>query len=285
MNPAGQSASQGIDSLPVLSPVVARIAQIVDNPSSSADDVTAALKLDPVVSGKVLKLANSAFVGIPQTISSVKNAVVLLGQNRIRALVMALATHTVCGDGGSLPFSLYRFWRHSITTAMIAESIARHLKRYAAVDPEDAFSAGMLHDIGRLAAGALHAESFVAQITESARLGCPLYEVEKSGTSHTAMGGLLCRRWNFPEVLSCVATYHHAPADAPQENKLLVSITHLSDIMAHIVGYPTVEREAIPEPVQAAIDAVHLPAERLRVIADDTLQNEKKTESLIKFFV
>jgi putative nucleotidyltransferase with HDIG domain len=276
--------TEAIRDLPVLSPVAGRIAQVVSNAESSVTAVVDALKLDPVISGKVLKLANSAYVGIPHTISSVKNAVVLLGQKRIHSLVMATTILSALKTGHDLPFSLYRYWKHSITVAMIAESVAKHLKRYSPIDSEDVFSAGMLHDIGKLVLGMWNAQALGNSVRESASKNVPFYSVEDTLTSHTNAGGVLCDHWNFPQTLKSAIVFHHAPEQATDFSRL-VSIVHMGDVMAHIIGFSTFEREALPQPSAHAVSDVTLPPERLRVIADDALKNEKKIESFINFLI
>jgi putative nucleotidyltransferase with HDIG domain len=278
------SLTKAIRDLPVLSPVVARIAAVVSNPESPVSAVVDALKLDPVVNGKVLKLANSAYVGIPRTISSVKNAVVLLGQKRIHSLVLATTVLSSLRAGHDLPFSLYRFWKHSIMVSMIAESVAKHLKRYSPIDTEDIFSAGMLHDIGKLVLGIWNARVLEAHVQKSVLANVPFYTVEEASASHTRAGGALCDHWNFPQALKSAVCLHHAPEDAA-EFRRCVSIVHISDVMAHIIGFSTFEREPLPLPSSAAAREVQLPPERLRVIADDALKNEKKIESFIDFLI
>jgi putative nucleotidyltransferase with HDIG domain len=279
-----ETLTKAIHDLPVLSPVVGRIAQVVSNAESSVDAVVDALKLDPVIGGKVLKLANSAYVGIPRTISSVKNAVVLLGQKRIHSLVLATTVLSSLSAGRQLPFSLYRYWKHSITVAMIAETVARHLKRYSPIDTEDLFSAGMLHDIGKLVLGMWNAEALDAAIQASIAKNAPFHSVEDASASHCFAGGVLSDHWNFPPSLKSAILLHHAPEQA-QEFRRLVSIVHMADVMAHIIGFSTFEREPLPSPSACAVEDVRLPPERLRVIADDALKNEKKTESFINFLI
>jgi putative nucleotidyltransferase with HDIG domain len=279
-----ESLIQAIQDLPVLSPVVGRISQVVSNAESSVSAVVDALKLDPVVSGKVLKLANSAYVGIPRTISSVKNAVVLLGQKRIYSLVLATTALASFKSVGGLPFSLYRYWKHSIIVAMIAESIARHLKRYSPIDTEDVFTAGMLHDIGKLVLGKWNAETIEKAVRRSISENVPFYSVEDASVSHVLAGDVLCDRWNFPQTLKSAVAFHHSPEKAA-EFRRCVSIVNMADAMAHIIGFSTFEREPIPQPSPFVEREVQLPPERLRVIADDALKNEKKTESFINFLI
>jgi putative nucleotidyltransferase with HDIG domain len=273
-----------ITDLPVLSPLVARIGRIVSNPDSSVDAIVEALRLDPMVSGKVLKLANSAYVGIPRTISSLKNAVVLLGQKRIHSCVLATTVLSAFKGGAQIPFSHYRYWKHATTAAMIAESIAKHLQRYGPVEAEEVFSSALLHDIGRMALGCRMGDVVARAETAASERGIPVYQAEEPGTSHTAAGAVLSDHWNFPDSLKAAISFHHAPAGLDR-HKRLVSIVHLSDCMAHIIGATTWEGEQQPRPSDEAVAEVRLPAERLKVIAAEVLENEKKLESFINFLV
>ncbi len=282
MNSQNESLINAIHSLPVLPGVVTRIGSVVSNLQSSVDDVVSALKLDPVICGKVLKLANSAYIGLPKSISSVKNAVVLLGQKRIHSLVLGTSVLSTLAPPQKSIVSLYRFWKHSITVGIIAESIARHLKRYHPIETEDVFSAGMLHDIGILVLGLWDELGLDYSVRESKRRNEPFYSVEDPMRSHTSAATVLCGHWNFPEMLSQGIVFHHTPHLAT-EAKTMVCIVHVADIMAHIIGFSTFDQPVVPEPLQVALDEVKLPIERLRVIADEALKNEKQIESIIDF--
>ncbi|GAG15882.1 unnamed protein product, partial [marine sediment metagenome] len=146
-------AIEKINTLPSLSPVVQKISAVIADPDVSANDVVDVLKLDPAIASKVLRLANSAYIGMPRTVSSLQNAVVILGQRRIHSLVLAASTLSALKPDNSLPFSYMRFWKHSVTVAIICESIARHLKRYDPIEAGEVFCGGILHDIGKLVLG------------------------------------------------------------------------------------------------------------------------------------
>ena len=274
--------AEAIDGLPVLSPVIARVGSVVANPDSSVAAIVAALKIDPILSGKVLKLANSAFVGIPRTISSLKNAVVLLGQKRVHSLVLAAGVGSVIRKQGELPFSPQEYWKHSTAVAAIGETIAKHLRRYEAIETDDVFSAGLLHDIGRMVLGCFFGRDVELVKSRAFADKVPLFERESAELSHSLAGATLADRWNFPPALKDAIEFHHMPAKAGP-NARLASIVHLADILAHIMGAGTFAGEAIPHPAAEAQALVQLPPERLKVIAEETLQNEKKFESFVGF--
>jgi putative nucleotidyltransferase with HDIG domain len=271
-----------IDGIPVLPPLVARISSVVSNPESSVDAIVSALRMDPILSGKVLKLSNSAFVGIPRTISSLKNAVVLLGQKRIHSLVLASGVTSAFRNRDSVPFALHNYWKHSSVVAAIAETTAKHLKRYEAIETEEVFAAGLLHDIGRMVLGCFFASTVESARELASREKVPVYEKETAPMTHAGVGALLADHWNFPQALRDAIAYHHCPGCAG-DNVRLASIVHIADILAHVVGAHTFDMEAIPRLSPEAQSHVQLPPERLKVIADETLQNEKKLESFLSF--
>jgi putative nucleotidyltransferase with HDIG domain len=273
-----------IAALPTPSPVLRRIASVVADPVSSIPQVVEALKLDPAIAGKILRLANSAYIGMPKSVSSLHNAVVLLGLKRIQSIILVSQfTDPFNGKKNALSFPLERFWRHSTTLALIAESIGRHLKRYDVVDEQEIFSAAILHDIGKLAI-AVHEPSI---LTEADKRGksekLPFYRAESDPVSHTAVGALLSDQWGFPLELSLAIAYHHSPERAAGHVRF-VSIIHVADVMVHLVGYSTFENEMAPPLDEKALAAIQLPPERLKVIAETEVENQARIEELCGIF-
>jgi putative nucleotidyltransferase with HDIG domain len=273
-----------IATLPSPSPVLRRIAAVTANPESPVSQVVDALKLDPAIAGKILRLANSAYIGMPRSVSSLHNAVVLLGTKRIQSIIMvAQFADPFNGKKNAHSFPLERYWRHSTTLALIAESIGRHLKRYEIVDEQELFSAAILHDIGKLVL-AVHEPSVLVEADQRARREqVPFYCAENDSFSHTAIGALLSEKWGFPFELSAAIASHHAP-DRAGAHARFVSIIHVADVTAHLIGYSTFEDEIAPLLDEKALAAIQLPPERLRVIAETEVENQSKIEELCGIF-
>jgi len=271
-----------LNTLPSMNAIVLKFAAIAADPASSADDAVEVLKLDPALAGKALRLANSAYVGIPNSIASLKNAVVLLGLKRIYSLALASGVLAVFANKGPLPFVLENYWRHSVCVGMVGESIAKLLRRYYALDSDDAFTGGLLHDIGKLALGRLAPDRITAAAADSQDRRIPFFQAEESALAHGVVGGLLARRWNFPRHLIDVLTFHHTPEMASAER--IVLIVNVADALVHMAGRSTYPGEIAPELLSATVSSLQVQPEQLRAIANEAIHNEKTVESCMQCF-
>lgn len=269
--------------LPSPPAVLRRITEITADPHLSAIQMENALRLDPIVSGKVLRLANSAYIGIPRTISSLHHAVVLLGNRRIHSLILGSALLGAVKSFKKITIPINDFWRHSIITAMIAESIAKHLKRYMTIDEDGVFSGAVLHDIGKLALE-VALPGHVKEISEKASFSKkPFYTAEDQDFNHAIAGDCIAQQWNFPSDLRNYILNHHQPLN---ENCCCINLTivHISDIITHILGYSLFKNEIPPSISDDLLARIELPLERLKVIAATVLQDHKRSEALLQVF-
>jgi putative nucleotidyltransferase with HDIG domain len=274
---------KSITNLPSPPAVLSKIVEITADPQVSASQLEEALRLDPAISSKVLKLANSAYIGIPRTISSLNHAVVLLGNRRIYSLILGSALLGMARNHGVRSFSLIEFWRHSIITAMIAESIAKHLKRYRTIDEHGVFSGAVLHDIGKLVLE-VGLPGFVKEVhLKAASQKKPFFEVEDSSLNHLIAGDSIAELWNFPSDLREYILNHHQPVQGEYQS-VNVAIVHVADIMTHVLGYPLFENEVAPQLSEGVLSLINLPIERLKVIAANVLQDHKRVEALLEVF-
>jgi putative nucleotidyltransferase with HDIG domain len=226
---------ENVDSLPSLPSIVLALMDVVNSSDSSADDAAKLISKDPALTSKMIRLANSAFYGIPRSISSVSSAVVILGFNTIRSLVLSASVAKMFDGKHSLDMD--RFWKHSIVTAMTAKIIVRHLMSVRMMDPESAFCAGMLHDIGKLIFSQYMPEDYAAVCNYAKENGVSLFEAEEAlmGINHAQMGKILADKWSLPLDLEYAFVHHHNPQKA-SDAFYLVNIIHLSDIIAHDLG-------------------------------------------------
>ena len=220
--------------LPSLPAITYRVIKLVDDPQSTAKDLNDVITQDQSLTAKVLRLANSAYYGFPRRISTVTDAIVLLGFNTIRSLVLSASVYHILEkplEGYALaPGEL---WRHSQASAMAARLIAQRA-RYR--QPDQAYIAGLLHDIGKVLLNHHLREQYHEVV---ARVGGEKtfidVEEEVLGFNHAQVGALLAEKWNLPPDLVEAIGCHHQPA-AAKKNRELTAITHLADALCMTMG-------------------------------------------------
>jgi HD-like signal output (HDOD) protein len=221
-----------IKDLPSLPLVVNRLLEIMEQDSSSAEDISNVLSGDQALAAKVLKLVNSSFYGLSGEISTISRAVVVLGVSAIRNLAMGLSIAQIMVEGKSGELQK-RFWNHSIATAAAAELLARQ-SDYP--DPEEAFIAGLLHDIGHLVLLSALPQEFL-DMAQAGQAG--LVEVEKTqlGLGHHQVGQKVLKHWKLPRPLEQAARFHHHGPTLISGEEPLTSLVGMADTIAGVLGH------------------------------------------------
>jgi putative nucleotidyltransferase with HDIG domain len=235
---------QRIAQLPALPRAAAEALAMLQDENSNADECARCIGTDQALTARVLRLANSAFYGVPGRVGSVNRAVQMLGKRTLRG---ALTTAALSGQFSVVKCEGFRFdgfWRHTIGTAIGAEQIARA----RALDDETAFTAGVLHDIGRLALAAHFPRQMAATLELSRAHDLPWLEAERFalGTDHATVGATIARHWHFPTAVQAAIAAHHLP-QPEGAGASLADVIHVADAIVHaldIAGEPT---EAVPE--------------------------------------
>ncbi|GAB4318440.1 MAG: hypothetical protein Kow0074_07640 [Candidatus Zixiibacteriota bacterium] len=237
-----------IDRLPTPPVVFSQINRVLTNPQASAYDVAKIIAEDPATSARVLRMANSAYYGLSQPVVSVRQAVVILGMEAIRSLV--LSSSVMEAFKGAAPDDEYQenFWRHSLATA----SAARVLHGFKLSDQvmrggEEGFSAGLLHDIGKMVL-VWQLPELYARVTSHPDFGVvddQHVEREVMGVTHGEIGGYLAGRWNLPESLCLAITHHHDLDASTGGNCRLAKVVHVADYLAHWTLDPRPESQKV----------------------------------------
>lgn len=218
-----------IKNLPTLPGIVQKISRMVENPETSTADVGRLISQDQVLSAKVLRMANSAFFGMSRKISSITQALVILGFDVVKGLVLTSSVFDMMKQ------SMVGLWEHSIGCAAVAGVVARRINR---PDAEEILVAGLLHDLGKLVLS-LQLPEETARILELARQeNISFYEAEQRilEFSHADVGLWLSEHWNLPEALAEPMRLHHTPeraVHAPEQT----AVVHLADVIIRARGF------------------------------------------------
>ena len=201
-----------ITNLPTLPEIVTRVMHIINEPTTSAQDVAFAVGQDLALSAKMLRLANSAFYGIPRSITSIHNAVVVLGFKVINTMVLGLTVFDLFPyDKRSALFNRTAFWRHCTSCGAISRFLVDQMTMFFPFDAEEAFCAGLLHDIGKVVMEQYLHEDFHKALRHAKSKKIPLYEAEKEilGYAHTDVARWLTTNWELPGNLLSPIIHHH----------------------------------------------------------------------------
>lgn len=220
-----------IKALPTLSIVVAKVIQIVSNPLTSASDLSKLITLDQALTAKVLRLANSAFYGFPFRIKNITQAVSILGFDTIRNLALTVSVYKVFtgSDRDATEFSHQEFWKHSVGVMIAANILAKKIK-YKSV--EGAFTAGLLHDIGKNFFDQYMHNEFMEAIKYAKEKRISITEGEKHiiGIDHAEVGMMMAEKWNLPPELRAGIAHHHKP-DEEKDEPVMAQIINVANIL------------------------------------------------------
>jgi len=209
-----------IRDLPTLPTVASKVMEMTRDPQCSQIDLAAVVEQDPAIAARLLKLVNSPFYGIAGTVSSVQQALVFVGMSNIRNLVLSASAMEIFHEGGEIgPFSRKELWIHSLGCAIAARRLAQASR---SLDPETAFTAGLIHDVGKVVLDRFFREDLERIIDLLDRHTASMAEVERSimGLDHGEIGGYVAQRWRLPDVLQEAISYHHKPLDAPSQRQV-----------------------------------------------------------------
>ncbi|MCD4754367.1 MAG: HDOD domain-containing protein [Deltaproteobacteria bacterium] len=199
----------------------------LDSISSSAQTMEKIIREDPVLTTKMLRIANSPYYGLRREVSSIARAVVILGFEEVRSIAIGLSlTGIFSNDLGFEEFDTKGIWLHSIGVAKVSKMLAEDI---SGLEADELFTAGMVHDLGRFLL-CLYFSSELREILELRQQEeLSLYDAEEQyGLTHSEVGAYLAKRWNLSEMLKDVIRYHHCPNSAGPHT-LAASVVFLAD--------------------------------------------------------
>jgi putative nucleotidyltransferase with HDIG domain len=221
-----------VSNIATLPQVTAKIIATVEDPRSTAAQLHQIVSHDPALVTRILKVVNSAFYGLPGQIGSIERAIVLLGLNAVKNIAVAASIGQLF-RGGKLceGFAARDLWTHCIAVAVVARDLAKQMKLPIA---DEAFLAGMIHDVGILIQLQTNPEQ-LREVCEAAKTSSSTFcELESQiiGIDHQQLGAALAEQWKFPHSCQLVAGYHHNPQQLNEQSRTLVALVHISDIIA-----------------------------------------------------
>jgi putative nucleotidyltransferase with HDIG domain len=236
--------------LPSLPEVYSRVCELLEDESCDVEDIGATIQNDPAITSRILKMVNGSCFDLSEPVTSVAQAVTLLGRERCKHVLMGTVLEGVFVDQENPAYSMQVFWQHSIKTALIARHLAMHID--AILEPEAMFTAGILHDIGKLMLfGRFPQEMLMAEETRVKRRVDELTaELMQLGLTHTAVGGELLQHWGLPMVLvECTRYHHEAVHDGP--NRHATHLIYLANRLSEYVPpLDEAETDAILDDIQ-----------------------------------
>ena len=257
-----QSVIADLGNLPAAPAVVTQLVEYLEREEVDAKVVARMIAQDPVLAAKCLNLANSSVYGLQRRVSTIQDALAVVGQQAIGTMVSAMA---VTGRFQRLDIPGYEpriFWLHSVCTALCARALAQRTR----VNPEGAFTAGLLHDIGKLVLAARFPDHFGAVLEYQRNEDCRMIDAEKRvlGFTHSQIGEAVAAEWKFaPEVARAVA-WHHEPESHPAST--LTSLIHIADVLGHTLSFMDDADDLAPRISEFALDRLCLDWSELKLV-------------------
>jgi putative nucleotidyltransferase with HDIG domain len=225
---------ENIRNLPSVPIVVLEVSKMLDDPETNASELGKVISTDQGMLAKILSVANSPLYGLSRRVSTIDFAIVVLGFDHIKHIVIALSMMDAFKESFDPSWNKKAYWVHSLTTASAAKRIADELgyKKTGEV-----FTAALLHDLGISVIQRYMNDDYKIICEFVKQTGCTYLEAERDiiGVTHQEIGGFLGERWNLPSALSDAIANHHQPS-LSTENKPLTSIIHLADYMTQCLS-------------------------------------------------
>lgn len=249
-----EQALQKIEHLPSLPAVVMELLDSIDQDDTDVSILSRKVSHDQALTAKTLQLANSPLFATQVKVTTIHQAITLLGFNSVRNLITASAVAGCFPGSLCQGFSFKLFWRHSVATAVCAQVLARHLH----VNQDYSFTAGLLHDIGRLVLVTSFPAEYGQALALRAQRDCFLLDAEREslGVDHVVAGQMLAQHWNFSETMLKAIAAHHEP-DALGAG-FLAAIVHVADFIVHGLDIAGADDDLVPPLSAVALDAMGL---------------------------
>ena len=280
MPPSPQELVREAIGLPSPPQIFQQLTEVLDNPRGSTAQIADIIGLDSGLTARLLRLVNSAFYCFPSKVESISHAVLLVGVEQIRDLVLATSILRIFKGISADLIDMESFWLHSVATGVTARLLAAHRRE---INGERFFVAGVLHDIGRLLLFQKLPDGARRALLRTRQEGEALLDAERVvfGFDHATVGGALLDAWGLPPGLSEMVRCHHSPGDA-QRYPVETAAVHVADLLVTAIGLGSTGDEAAPRLCPGAWERLGLQPDILGAVAE---QAEQQVDDVRRFIL
>lgn len=243
-----------IRDLPSLPIVVMEVLKSFEQTDVSIGELADKVAKDQALAAKTLRLANSSFYGLQCKVTTIQQAITILGFDSVRTLIAAAGITDNFSGSKHASFDAKAFWRHAIGTALCAKMLAREMN----LNQDYAFVSGLLHDIGKLVLVTRFPEQYAQVATYRDKHDCYALEAERAvlEIDHPTVGRALAQYWKFPSILQKAIANHHAPEASDLGD--IPAVVHIADAVAHALDLSWQEHDLVPAITDAAWNSMAL---------------------------
>ncbi|MBZ0266316.1 HDOD domain-containing protein [bacterium] len=226
-----RSQLKHIEKLAPLPTIAQTVFRLISDQNSSAHDLAAVIDKDQSLTARILKIVNSAYYGFSRQIGNINHGIVILGFTEVKNITMAACILDAFKEEVSEEFNRYNFWVHSIGVAYAARELS---ERIPGINRDDAFVAGLLHDIGKVILDQHFNRYFRMLLKEAKGYNAPLFKSEDAlyGINHAEIGEIVSHSWNLPQSLERAVGLHHTPG-AATPNEHIIHLVHVANVLCH----------------------------------------------------
>lgn len=264
--------------IPSLPPVAMKVLQLISSDNSSIKELEDILSKDQSFSARLLRIANSPYYGKNRTVDSISSAIILIGFNTMKSLVVAASLKDMHRNFGIFEQKL---WEHSLAVSVAASTIASETKM---IKPEEAMVAGLVHDMGKMVLNTSLSQSYAMVIERVYSEGFSFLDIENQmlGFNHCNVGGLIARKWKLPKNLETVIEFHHTeeiPHLDDSSNEVACQITRIADAICLYLGIGFKREIDIS---QTGLDTIGYDNKKTEALLEkiNTIYNEQKSSLL-----
>ncbi len=274
-----------ISKMPSLSTTVTKVMEVCNKPDSSPNDLNRVISLDPVLTGQVLKLVNSAYYSLPNQVTSLTRAIIMVGLNTVKNLALSAAVLQNLGKKESFQaLSMEDFWAHSITVGVTAKRLAT-AKRVPVAEREEYFVSGLLHDLGKIPLNNRFPDEYQRALELAKDKGKTLYHSESAvfGINHCIVGQMIAEKWQLSGTVVDSLAHHHHPQESREENRPLIYVVALADTFSKLIEKEAEDTQLIENPmISNLLDAIGIDRDTLFDLKETVAEEVEKAKIFLQ---